>query len=88
MGMRRRKRRTRSDEGKAAVDPLDIWELRYHPYTIEGRIEGLARFARGVNRRKQDGRPTYGARALLVVFLVPVVVSVVVFVIDAAFRRL
>lgn len=41
--------------------PANGWELEHSPYTFEGRIEGLGRFADGVNRghRRREVRGMY-----------------------------
>lgn len=38
------------------------WEWRHHPWTIEGKLEGFARFSHGANlRRRQQRREGPGA---------------------------
>lgn len=57
-----------------APDP-GSWELRHSPYTVEGQIEGMGRFAVGTRRA---GRPSSasGGRALVLLVLVPVALAV------------
>ena len=36
----------------------DDWEQQYSPYSPAGQIEGMGRFAAGLNRRRRQGRST------------------------------
>ena len=81
---RRKRRRTRSDERSTrSYDRLDSWELIHSPYTVEGRIEGIARFAQGLRRSRGRKRLLgMGMWALIVVpFALGLIVWAVLFVI-------
>lgn len=82
MGMRRRKRRTRSDEGKLRFDRFDSWEMEHHPNTFEGQWEGMGRLAYGLHRRRREGRPTYGMWLVALAILLPMAVILVVGLVD------
>lgn len=67
---RRRRGRTRSDErATRSYDRLDSWELIHSPYTVEGRIEGVARFARGLRRAR--GRKRLVGMSMWALIVVP-----------------
>ena len=63
--------------------PSDAWELENHPYTPEGEIEGLGRFADGINRRKRQGRMRVVALVIVLALVVPAVIGVLTVVVDA-----
>ena len=78
---RRKGRRTRSDEGKHGEHPLDSWELMHSPYTFEGELEGIARFARGLSRALPHKR-RLGLVVFLVVIGIPFVIGLITFVVS------
>ena len=75
---RRKGRRVRSDEGGRS--PGGGWALQHSPYTVEGEIEGLRKFADGAIAQRRDGRTRALRRfrnAYLVALAVPLVIGVV-----------
>ena len=56
------------------------WELRHSPYTFEGRIEGLGRFASGSHR--VPGWRRWVAVVLALSFLLPVALGLVGYVVS------
>ena len=61
----------------------DAWELENHPYSPAGEIEGVGRFADGVNRRRRRGQRTLVATVVVLALLVPMVLGVVTVLLDA-----
>ena len=58
------------------------WQRRFNPWTIEGEIESVSRFSRGVNARRRRREPGTRwilllAAALVVLMIAPLVVGAV-----------
>jgi hypothetical protein len=71
-GIQRRKPRPRPGSGDRTT-PHD-WELQHSPFTFEGQIEGLGRFARGV--RHVSPRMRLMATVVALTFILPMVIWV------------
>ena len=71
-GIKRHKPRLRPGSGDRTT-PHD-WELQHSPFTFEGQIEGLGRFARGV--RHASSRMRLMATVVALTFILPLVIWV------------
>lgn len=71
-GIKRRKPRPRPGSGEGTT--LKDWELQNSPFTFEGQIEGLGRFARGV--RHASPRMRLMAIVVALTFILPLVIWV------------
>jgi len=70
-GIKRRKVRRRPPDDGAVGRP---WEMQNSPFTFEGQLEGLGRFARGVRHATPGVRVT--AYIVVLIFVVPLVFGV------------
>jgi hypothetical protein len=63
--------------------PGDDWQMENHPYSPAGEVEGMGRFADGVNRRRRRGQRTVIATVVVLALIVPAVLGVVTVLLDA-----
>ena len=63
--------------------PNDAWQMKNHPYSPAGEVEGIGRFAAGINRRRRRGQRSLIATMVVLALLVPIVIGVLSVVVGA-----